>query len=232
MHSQHMTVGSHRLHYLKAGNGPPIVLLHGGASDSRDWASTIASLSDRFALYAPDMPGFGLSDRDGNGYYLSDLAEAVIGFIDALALGKVVLAGHSMGGRVSLDIALRRPDLIQKLVLVDSMGFGKTSPLARGMGTVSWAVRRLLGRPHPFPNLLVAQGEDYDWICLERLPELAMPTLIVWNRWDPFFSVKGAIEAAKLIPEPTLAVLSGWGHSPHVSASERFNRVLIDFIQD
>ena len=128
-------------------------------------------------------------------------------------------------------MALQTPQLANRLVLVDTMGFGKTSWLARGMGTCAWVLRSAFNRPHPFPKLLVEPGEDYDWICLERLPMLSVPTLIIWNRWDPFFSVRGAIEAMRLAPDATLAVLSGWGHSPHVSPSKGFVSVLYRFLE-
>ncbi|MCK4862981.1 MAG: hypothetical protein KAS25_01735, partial [Dehalococcoidales bacterium] len=54
-----LNVNGHRAHYLKAGGGPPVVLVHGGASDSRDWVDTINGLAHRYTFYAPDLIGFG-----------------------------------------------------------------------------------------------------------------------------------------------------------------------------
>ncbi|MCK4274212.1 MAG: hypothetical protein KAW90_04920, partial [Dehalococcoidales bacterium] len=54
-----LNVNGHRTHYLKAGVGPPVVLVHGGASDSRDWFDTMTALAHRYTLYAPDLIGFG-----------------------------------------------------------------------------------------------------------------------------------------------------------------------------
>ena len=61
--SSKLTVNGHHVHYLKAGKGPSVVLLHGGASDSRDWIETMNTLSDSYSLYAPDILGYGMSAK-------------------------------------------------------------------------------------------------------------------------------------------------------------------------
>jgi hypothetical protein len=60
-------LGDHRAHYLRAGRGSPVVLLHGGASDAFDWAETMVALSESYSLYAPDLIGYGLSDHKSDG---------------------------------------------------------------------------------------------------------------------------------------------------------------------
>jgi len=59
------------MHYLKAGNGSPVILFHGDANDSQDWMGIMDTLSHRYSLYAPDLIGFGRRDRMKSGYYLS-----------------------------------------------------------------------------------------------------------------------------------------------------------------
>ena len=106
--SQKIKVNDHQVHYLKAGSGPPVVLIHGGASDSRDWVSTMTALSHRYSFYAPDLIGFGQSDRSKEGYYFSEFSEFVLGFIETLGLEKPSLVGHSFGGRLCLEISLHQ----------------------------------------------------------------------------------------------------------------------------
>ncbi len=102
-----LNVNGYRAHYLKAGGGPPVVLVHGGASDSRDWFDTIPTLARRYTLYAPDLIGFGQNERNEDGYYLSDFSDFLLEFINKLEMEKPVLVGHSFGARVCLDVALQ-----------------------------------------------------------------------------------------------------------------------------
>ena len=230
MESLRLKVNDHQAHYLKAGSGPPVVLIHGGASDSRDWVSTMTALCHRYRLYAPDLIGYGLSDRNKDGYYFSDFVEFILGFIETLGLEYPVLVGHSFGGRVCLEIALRHPEKVRKLVLVDASGLGKVSTLGTVVPTVFWAIRKLLGRRQPYPQFLTRDGEDTHWLCVDELPKLKTPTLIIWKRHDPYLPLALARRAKELIPGAHLAVLPGYGHAPHAQNKDSFNSLLLDFL--
>jgi pimeloyl-ACP methyl ester carboxylesterase len=229
--SLELKVGDHQIHYLRAGDGPPVVLLHGGASDCRDWLGTIAILAHSYSLYAPDLIGFGLSSRDNSGYHLSDFAEFTLGFIQTLGLNSPVLVGHSIGGRVCLEIALRHSEMIRRLVLVNTAGFGRLTHWGIFLGTAIWAMRKILRRPQPYPKFLWKDSEDKDWLCLEELPTLKVPTLIVWNRHDPYHPLGEALRAKELIPDSCLEVFPGYGHAPHVRKSDRFGSLLLSFME-
>jgi len=225
-----LKVNSHRSHYLKAGNGPPVVLIHGGASDSRDWVGTMTALADRFTFYAPDLIGFGQSERDEKGYYLTDFSDFAAGFIDALQLKKPSLVGHSFGARVCLDTALKRQEQVRKMVLADASGLGKISVLGNALFTFFWALRKVLHQPQPFPRFLSKEGEDYNEVGDEALRRLTTPTLLVWKRHDLYMPVAIARRAQKLIPGAKLVVLPGFGHAPNKQKGDAFNRLLRDFL--
>ena len=228
--SLEVRVGDHQAHYLKAGSGPPVVLLHGGASDSRDWLGTMAALSRSYSLYAPDLPGFGQGSIDNSGYYLSDFVEFALGFVQAMRLDSLFLVGHSFGGRICLEIAFRNPKMVRRLVLIDTAGFSRLTRWGLFLGAAAWSVRKVLRRTQPYPRFLKKDDEDKDWLCLEELPTLNVPTLIVWNRRDPYYSVDGAIRAKELIPQARLEVFQGFGHSPHLQKRDVFNSLLLSFI--
>jgi pimeloyl-ACP methyl ester carboxylesterase len=228
--SLYLEIKGHRTQYLKAGSGPPVVLLHGGASDSRDWLKTITALAGRFTLYAPDLIGFGRSDRKEDGYYLSDFIEFTEEFIETLGLDNPDIVGHSFGGRVAAGLAVRKRVKIRRLVLVDASGLGKISGFGSALFTTFWALRRLLRRPQPFPRFLAKEGEDYNYVGDDALRGLEAATLLIWKRYDPYMPVSLARRAEKLIPKARLEVLPGYGHAPHGQNNEAFNRLLLDFL--
>jgi pimeloyl-ACP methyl ester carboxylesterase len=228
--SVRLEVDGRGTHYLKSGSGPPVVLVHGGASDCRDWVPTMTTLKDRYTFYAPDLIGFGRSDRDKKGYYLSDFSDFLLRFIDALQLEKPALVGHSFGGRVCLDAALKRHDGIRRLIIMDASGLGKISRLGSALFTFFWALRKVMHRPQPFPKFLSKEGEDYNNVRDEALRGLKTPTLIVWKRYDPYMPVKIARRAAQLIPGAKLVVIPGCGHAPNKQDCEEFSKILADFL--
>ncbi len=119
---------------------------------------------------------------------------------------------------------------MSKLVLIDAAGLGKVTRFGSAVMTLAWAIRRLLSRPQPYPTFLAKEGEDTNWLCLDKLPGLETPTLLVWKRLDPYMPLSIARRAEKLIPNSRLKVLPGFGHAPHQQNSDIFNRVLLDFL--
>jgi pimeloyl-ACP methyl ester carboxylesterase len=224
-------INGYQAHYLKAGKGPPVVLLHGGASDSRDWLRTMVALSHRYTLYAPDLLGFGRNERNTEGYYLSEFCSFVLGFMDSLGLERPTLVGHSFGGRVCLDTALKHPENVGKLVLVDAAGLGKVSRVGTTLLTGFWLARKLFLITQPYPKFLAREGDDPNWACVNELPNLKMPTLIIWKRHDLYYPVYIARRAVELIPGARLVILPGYGHAPHGKTNREFNRHLLAFLE-
>lgn len=230
METLELRVGDDRIHCLRAGSGTPVLMLHGGACDSRDWIETMTSLSSCCTCYAPDLIGYGLSDNNRDGYYLSDFVDSTVGLIETLGLSQVVIAGHSLGGRIGLEIALRRPGIARKLVLVNTAGFSRLARLGNLIAVAAWAVRTIRRQPQPYPKLLKEDDGHADWVCLDELTSLTVPTLVVWSRRDLYYPLAGAVKAARLIPRACLRVLPCYGHAPHRQRREMFNRLLLSFV--
>ena len=112
--------------YLEAGSGEPLVFIHGsgpGVTAYANWRLSMPLLADRFHCYAPDMVGFGFTERpDGITYGLQVWVDQVLGFLDALGLEKVSLVGNSFGGAIALRFAVDHPDRVDRLVLMGSVG--------------------------------------------------------------------------------------------------------------
>jgi len=225
-------INGYRTHYLKSGAGQPVVLLHGGASDSRDWLETMEYLSDSYTLYAPDLIGFGQNERNRDGYYLSEFSDFILEFMDTLGLQSPFLVGHSFGGRVALDIALQNPERLRKLVLADAAGLGKVSRFGTVILTGFWVIRKLFRIRQPYPTFLASEGDDPDWACMEKLPDIKTPTLLIWKRHDLYLPLSIARRAASLIPDARLRVIPGFGHAPHGRTVEEFNIHLKEFLDE
>ncbi len=118
---QHM-----RLHYLVAGHGRPVLMIHGlGSSGGLEWRRNLEALAAQHRVFALDLPGFGRSDKPRIDYTLELFVECVSQFLDAVEVRRTALVGASLGGRIAVGLALRHPDQVERLCLVDALGFGR-----------------------------------------------------------------------------------------------------------
>ncbi len=130
-HERWLHVEGLRIRCLRAGErGPAVVLLHGGGIDSASlsWRLAVEALAPYSRVYAPDLPGYGASDKPPIAYTTEFFIEFMQRLLDALELPTVNLIGLSMGGAIALGVALRAPQRIEKLVLVDSYGLQERFP--------------------------------------------------------------------------------------------------------
>jgi pimeloyl-ACP methyl ester carboxylesterase len=108
-----------RLSMLEAGDGTPVIAIHGLGATKGSFLPTVAALADRFRVIAPDLPGFGDSDKPvAAPYDARYFAEAVIDLMDALDIERAHLIGNSLGGRIALELALRDPERVGRLALL------------------------------------------------------------------------------------------------------------------
>lgn len=144
----YLEVDHRRIHYLDYGDGPPVILLHGGGAGSAIWFRQIEVLSRTHRVIVPDHPVFGLSSQDP---YESPLTGSLVryltGFMDALGLGRVDVVGLSMGAQATLAMALAGPDRFNRLVVIDAAGLGKAISWIFKLATVP-LIGRLILRPN------------------------------------------------------------------------------------
>jgi len=108
------------VHYEAYGQGPPVVLLHGWLESWDHWRRTMESLASDHRTYALDFWGFGDSGRQDVGYTVQDYVEMVDQFMERLGIWSASVLGHSMGGTVSLDLALQHPGRVRQVAVVGS----------------------------------------------------------------------------------------------------------------
>ncbi|MDM5196756.1 alpha/beta hydrolase [Fictibacillus enclensis] len=123
---KYVNAGGIQTHYHEDGNGEPLLLIHGsgpGVSAWANWRLVFPILSEHYHLYAPDVIGFGFTERPKDIEYSINLwVDHMIAFIEIMNLDKVSIIGNSFGGAIALHIANRRPELVKRLILMGSAG--------------------------------------------------------------------------------------------------------------
>ena len=114
------TVNGLELAFERAGEGPPLVLVHGLLCDGRAWRPQLAGLAGELTVVAWDEPGAGRSSEPQEPFELADYADALAGLIEGLGLGPAAVAGMSWGGIVAQELYRRRPELVAGLILADT----------------------------------------------------------------------------------------------------------------
>jgi pimeloyl-ACP methyl ester carboxylesterase len=220
------------------GDGEPVVLVHGLSASWRWWEATAQHLGERFRVLLPDLPGHG--DRPSmRAPALAGAPEWLAAWLRSAGLERAHLVGHSLGGLVCARLAIRRPELVDRLVLVAPAGVperslvGSVLPLAASVASASPAfLRRLVGdaaRAGPV-TLLRAARDLLDDDLRDELPGLRAPTLLIWGGRDPLVPVRHARTFRSLIPDVRLVVLRDAWHVPMVEQEAAFSDAVTAFL--
>lgn len=253
-----------KTHYHDEGSGPPVLLLHGsgpGVSAWANWNRTIEALCGRFRVIAPDIVGFGETEpRVDQRYGVQPWVEHVVGFLDALNLDKVNFVGNSMGGRVSITVAVSHPERIDKLILMGVMGMH--GPPSEGLLAVrSYQpglenMRDMIRTYFTYDKLFASDElvqQRYDASVAPGVQERyatmfadsqnneltisdddirAIPheTLIVHGREDRVIPFSNGLHLFEVLPKAQLHGFSRCGHWVQVEHAGEFNRLISAFI--
>src|SRR3989475_8381821 len=141
MQSGFVDMGSLRVHHMHGGRGSAVVFVHGlGSSGYMEWRQNLEATAARHRVFAPDLPGYGRTDKPRVRYSIPYFARFIRRSIEDPGPRSVVLVGTSLGGRIALEVALEQPRLVRKLVLVNTLGLGRPqvrmSPMAYGLVTL------------------------------------------------------------------------------------------------
>jgi pimeloyl-ACP methyl ester carboxylesterase len=179
LREEYRSVGGESLRFVRLGSGPTLVLIHGLGSSIYTWSAVLRPLAETHEVVALDLPGFGGSGRPPD-LSFDRLRRAVAGLVESLGLEQVTLVGNSLGGAVAVSIAASRADLVSRLVLIDSAGFGGPEAIPR---LVRWSVSgpgAFLERFGAFRRLYVWAAltqvfDDPDRVTSERIDEYLAP---------------------------------------------------------
>jgi len=131
-----VTVGEHTIGFLRAGDGPPLVMLHGIGGNATQFIHQMDGLADSATVIAWDAPGYGESSDPGDEWLMPDYAAILAGFLDALGLDRVALLGQSWGGSLAQTFVGLYPERVSRLILSDASMGGRSQPEETRLATL------------------------------------------------------------------------------------------------
>ena len=252
-----------RVHYYEAeasvpGGGIPLVLVHGLADRDESWAPMLKRLKRAgFHVYSPDLLGYGRSPKpDGSDYSIVTQEAFVMDFIQALGLQKPDVGGWSMGGWITLKLALDHPEMLNRVVVYDAAGtrfegaadvaplFHPTDPgdinkLLAKMEPEAKPLQRFVVRDafrtfqemQPVVDKGVASMETGKDLLDGGLQGLQVPLLIVWGGLDGLIPVSAGYAMHGMVPSSELDVVQGCGHLAPKTCPGRVAAATADFLK-
>src|SRR5487761_1777858 len=126
LHAEVIPLGSLRVHHVCGGRGTPVLFIHGlGSSGYMEWRFNLEFCAARHRVYAPDLPGFGRTEKPKARYGIGYFARFIDRYMEDRGLRSAAVVGASLGGRIALELALESPKRVRKLVLVNALGLGR-----------------------------------------------------------------------------------------------------------
>lgn len=224
-----------KIHTLVSSNppqhsAPPVVLVHGLSVSCRYMMPTAVRLAPWYPVYIPDLPGFGKSPKAPHILNVTELADALAAWMQAVGLSSATLLGNSLGCQIIVQFALKYPQYIERAILVSPT----MDPKAR---TIHQEAGRLLMdmpcEPLHFLPVLVREYISAGFTCTlrtlqyalddpieEHLPHVHIPTLVVRGSRDPIVPQEWAEKVNHLLPDSQLVVIEGAGHAVNFNAPE------------
>jgi 2-hydroxy-6-oxonona-2,4-dienedioate hydrolase len=248
-----------KIHYVEAGSGPTVILLHGLGGSSQVWQYNIGPLAEKFHVVVPDQIGFGKSDKPLVNYRIRTYVDFLDQFCRQLKIERASLVGNSMGGWIAIAFAAAFPDRVDKLVLVDAAGyappkdldtrtfFGLNPTTREGMKVLVAKVfyNKMFHTDAAIEQAIAARLAAGDGYTINSITEsiirgedflddtvktVKRPTLIVWGREDGLVPLAEGERFNKDIAGSKLVVIDQCGHVPNIEKAAEFNAAAIKFL--
>lgn len=251
-----ITVNNRNVRYFYGGKGDSLLVIHGGGGGVNAWIGNLKLLTEHYAVYAPDLPGFGNSQSIDDRFNVPEYVDFIERFSAELGLDQFYLIGHSVGGGIAIQYALDHPEKIKRLVLISSLFLGKeiafwarylsTPSILRHLGmaglimfdALTWFLKQFslsFTLKPPFTRIQIGIGKSImslkgqTTVLLDQLTGLMMPTLLIWGAKDSVVPVKHAFAAAGEIPDCRVYIFEDGGHHIHNQNIQEFSRLLVSF---
>jgi pimeloyl-ACP methyl ester carboxylesterase len=223
-----------RIRFVEAGSGSPLILVHDYLASGVVWDDVLPRLAERFRVIAPDLPGFGESEKPPPGRYRYDFeafSESLVDLIAAVGLGRVSLCGHALGGAIALTLAATHGDLVDKLVLVNPLVYPpRPDTLTRIVGVPVLGpllFKQLYGRTL-FRNRLLGGGRDAKGVSTRRVDHLFELFDVPAAREAAYATMHAMLDTRPLmasVPRVKTPTMVAWGRASRSSPVEHGRRL-------
>jgi len=262
MKQDFVKVNGHRVRFLEDGvsKSKHVLFLHGLGASAERWGKVIPIFAKHFHVVAPDIIGFGYSDKPEVNYTIPFFVDFVKGFANSLGMEHLNLVGASLGGHIAAELAITSKNMIEKLVLVTPAGIMKESTpvlnyyiaaaLYPTFETAKKAFAQMAGNPNAvdvvyakdFVNRMQLPNAKYAFMSSVigsksapnlsgRLDGIKAPTLIVWGERDGMIPVRYAGKFQREIKGSQLAIIESSGHTPYFEKPEVFSDAILEFLR-
>lgn len=228
-----------------------VVMLHGWGANIELFRNIASPVAEKYFVAAPDMPGFGETPEPPSAWKVDDYTDFVIEFIKELGLKRVILLGHSFGGRVIIKMVTRKdlPFEVTRIILVDSAGIRpeKTPEQLKKEKVMKLGKKLLSGTPKLLEKMQSMVGSaDYKAASplmkeilvnvvnedlTDLLPGIKQSTLLIWGTLDTATPISDAEKMEQLIPEAGLARIEGAGHYSFLESPVIFNAIMASYLK-
>lgn len=250
MESQ-LVINNQLINYFSFNEGkkPTVIFLHGWGSSSWVWRGLADKFSDDFCVFALDFPGFGKSSIPNKPFGVGDYAEIVKSFIEKKNLKEVILIGHSFGGRIAIKLSALHPELVKKIILIDSAGLILNKEKLSARKNIAKIVKPLfapkfmkntrdkiyqkigsedyVSNPELKDTFVKVINEDLH----PCLPKIKAPTLLIWGENDKETPIEAAKVMKSEIKSSTLRIINNAGHFSFIDQPEECFQSINKFIQ-
>ena len=238
--------------FIEAGEGHPLILLHGLMGGLSNFDKTVNFFADKgYKVLVPVLPIYDLPVLNTN---LTTIAKYVVKFIEEKTTEPVTLVGNSMGGHIGLILTLARPDLVQNLVLTGSSGlyertFGDSFPRKSDKEYIRKKTEEVFYDPNVATQELVDEVfsvvndrmKGIKTVMLARsaikhnmmndLPKINTPVCLIWGKQDNVTPPDVAVDMNKFLPNSSLYWIEECGHAAMMEKPDEFNEILYEWLQ-
>lgn len=248
------------VHYEIVGRGKPVILLHGWLGSWGCWLGTMEALSSRYRTYALDFWGFGESDKRRESYNVVDFVALVDQFMERLGIQSAPVIGHSMGGTVALNLALDRPNRVERVALVGSPIEGKSLNVFLKLAGYPWIAFLVWNSPgllragiRIFAPWIAANWSDWYRLLMHDLSKMTLESFLwsinslhhtnlqprLGNLRLPLLGAYGRgdrivdprqADLLRPIPRARVEILNGSRHFPMLDEPDKFNSIVLSYL--